>query len=77
MSVSRLGRRIKRGDHAFALDHQAHGVGGQIARDRRAVPEFEAELEIEGAVRLFQKAAENLKPLSPHSCAQPPVSAGD
>ena len=60
-----IGPAHQRCDHAFALDHQAHGVGRQIARDRRAVPEFEAELEIEGAVRLFQKAAEHLQPSRP------------
>jgi hypothetical protein len=49
-------------DHALAPDDEANGIGRQIRRDRRAVPQFEAELEIERTVRIAQQIPEHLQP---------------
>ena len=49
-------------DHALAPDDEAHGIGRQIRRDRRAVPQLKTELEIERAVRIAQQIPEHLQP---------------
>jgi hypothetical protein len=58
-------------DHALAPDREAHGVGRQVRRDRRAVPQLEAEPEVERAVRVAQKIPKKLQPCRPAHAVLP------